>query len=250
MSLVSFYTPWKNIRKPVVFWCFQGVQKETSGMSCLDAATLISWTFWLPRCTFALLVFFVTSLSDFILVCISRLLFRNFFFRSSAIDLILFKLSVGGEESSSSSSADKLIIGCKLVIGWYFSVLIGCSSSNNDLLGWTVLSGGTAYVRKPSNSLLAIFDNSASTASSISCWITRAFSETSSFPNLLKSKQWMGVWYQFRYKLTNTRSKLISEPELHLEPCNKKAPSQTFDSILNTLLKKIRLIYKHVQGYL
>ena len=31
MSLVSFYTP-ENIRKPLVFLCFQRVQKETSGM--------------------------------------------------------------------------------------------------------------------------------------------------------------------------------------------------------------------------
>ena len=30
-TTVSFYTP-ENIRKPLVFGCFQGVQKETSGM--------------------------------------------------------------------------------------------------------------------------------------------------------------------------------------------------------------------------
>ena len=29
MPLVSFDTP-KNIRKPLVFWCFQGISKETT----------------------------------------------------------------------------------------------------------------------------------------------------------------------------------------------------------------------------
>ena len=33
--MISFDTP-ENIRKPVVFWCFQGVSKEISGMKWIN----------------------------------------------------------------------------------------------------------------------------------------------------------------------------------------------------------------------
>ena len=44
MLLVSFYTP-KNIRKPNVFQCFQGVQKEKSGMKCVNKSRILQLIF-------------------------------------------------------------------------------------------------------------------------------------------------------------------------------------------------------------
>ena len=38
--MVSFYTPWKKNRKLLVFWCFQGGSKETSGMKWVDISIL------------------------------------------------------------------------------------------------------------------------------------------------------------------------------------------------------------------
>ena len=42
MPLVSVYTP-ENIRKLLVFWCFQGVLKVTSGMKRVNMNTATEW---------------------------------------------------------------------------------------------------------------------------------------------------------------------------------------------------------------
>ena len=39
------YIPPENIRKPEIFWCFQGVQKETPGMKWVKALTIIKSLF-------------------------------------------------------------------------------------------------------------------------------------------------------------------------------------------------------------
>ena len=53
IPLISFDTPW-NIRKLLVFWCFQGVSKEISGTKWVNAED--------KKIRFLLLIHFVSSI--------------------------------------------------------------------------------------------------------------------------------------------------------------------------------------------
>ena len=67
MPLVSFNTP-ENIRKPEVFWCFQGVSKETSGLKWVNACYLLMLSSWkLQVCFKATSLFNNTHIEEFVL---------------------------------------------------------------------------------------------------------------------------------------------------------------------------------------
>ena len=60
MPLISFIPP-KKIRKPEVFWCFQGVAKEVSGMKLVNWLNVIVW--------FPLLLFEIFSIMCIVIIC-------------------------------------------------------------------------------------------------------------------------------------------------------------------------------------
>ena len=59
------FDPPENIRKPLVFWCFQGDQKGTLGRKGLSSAKYAKYVFWplnikVLKVFFLILTFFVT----------------------------------------------------------------------------------------------------------------------------------------------------------------------------------------------